>query len=235
MTKKQPDMKTFSALITGSTGMVGRAVLLECLDHERVSEVLVVNRSPLDLKHPKLREVLLSDFTKADTIQEALRPYDACFFCAGVSSIGMDEEKFKKLTYDLTVAFAQACHAANPDMVFNYVSGAGTDSSEQGRVMWARVKGATENAILKMGFRDAYAFRPGAILPQRGIRSRTGWYQAIYVVMRPLFPILQKFDSIVTTTQFGRAMINSVLYPQEQKHLDNPDIGVLSSRHPMLS
>lgn len=223
-------MKKFSAIITGSTGMLGRAVLLECLDSDRVSKVLVVNRSPLDLNHSKLREILLGDFTDADSIREEFRGYDACFFCAGVSSVGMNEEKFRRLTYDLTVAFARACHAASSDMVFNYVSGSGTDSSEKGRIMWARVKGATENAILKMGFQDAYAFRPGAVLPKRGIRSRTGWYQALYVMMRPFFPLLQRFDSIITTTQFGRAMINSVLHPQDKKHLENRDIGELAGQ-----
>lgn len=221
-------MRKFSAIITGSTGMVGKAVLLECLDHPQVERVLVVNRRPLGMKHPKLREDVVEDFREVGHLQNSFADYDACFYCAGVSVLGKSEEEYRAITYDLTKIFAETCHAANPEMVFNYVSGDGTDSTEQGGTMWARVKGATENLILEMGFRDAYAFRPGAILPERGIKSSTGWYNAIYVVMRPFFPLLRRLDSIITTTQFGRAMIQSVLRGAEKKHLTNRDIARLA-------
>lgn len=154
-------------IITGSTGMVGKGVLFECLDDPRITEVLVINRSSLDVRHDKLREMRLSDFTLIGQHSSDLGKYDACFFCMGVSSAGMSEEKYTKLTYDTAISFAISLHAVNPNMVFNYVSGTGTDSSEKGRIMWARVKGKTENDILKMGFKGAYMFRPGMIIPER--------------------------------------------------------------------
>ncbi len=215
-------------IITGSTGMVGRGVLLECLDDDRVVAVLAVNRRPLDIQHPRLTEIILNDFGNPGPIRDELKGYDACFFCMGVSSVGMDEKGYTRLTYHLTTCFADVLKELNPGMVFNYVSGAGTDSTEQGRLMWARVKGRTENTLLKMGFRDAYMFRPGIILPERGIRSRTGWVQGLLTVMRPFFPLLGKFKSVTTTSKIGRAMINAVYFPQEMKRLKGPAINALA-------
>ena len=221
-------MNTFRAILTGSTGMVGRAVLLECLDHPQVERVLVVNRRPLDVQPPKLREEILEDFRRVDRLRSVFADYDACFYCAGVSAVGKSEAEYRRITYDLTRTFAETCYAANPRMVFNYVTGQGADSSESGRVVWARVKGATENKLFDLGFGDAYAFRPGIILPERGIRSSTGWYNAFYVLARPLFPWLRRLSSVVTTTQFGRAMIHSVLRGTDRKKLENPDIARLA-------
>lgn len=207
--------------------MVGKAVLLECLDDAKVDEVLVINRSPLDMTHPKLKEMFLKDFTTLGEHNNGLEKYDACFFCMGVSSVGMDEKTFTQLTHAIATRFAAALYEKNPNMIFNYVSGVGTDSTEKGRVMWARVKGRTENDLMNMGFKAAYMFRPGMIIPERGIKSRTSWYQAIYVITRPLFPLFKKMKSVVTTTMVGKAMIATldqpefgpILHPKEIREL----------------
>ena len=157
-------------IITGSTGMVGKGVLLECLESPKNEKVLVINRSSLNNDHPKLKEELLSDFQQIDTIKDKLQVYDACFHCMGVSSAGKSEEEYHKLTFDITKSIVDACYAANVNMVLTYVSGAGTDSTEKVNTMWARVKGKTENYILNKGFKDAYMFRAGAIIPERGIK-----------------------------------------------------------------
>ena len=219
---------TKKVIITGATGMVGKGVLLECLDSPLITHVLLVNRSPIGMTHPKLAEVLLNDFTQIDTLKSQLQGYDACFFCMGVSSIGMNEDTFTRLTFDTAKAFADTLYEQNPKMVFTYVSGTGTDSSEKGSVMWARVKGKTENWILNKGFKDAYMFRPGVILPEKGIQSKTGWYNFFYVVFRPFFPLLKKSKNITSTTKVGLAMINTLVKPCDKKHLENADINVLA-------
>lgn len=211
-------------IITGSTGMVGKAALIECIEHEAVTGILVINRSPLQMKHSKLKELIHKDFTDFTPLEEQLMGYDACFHCMGVSSVGMSEKDFTHFTYDMTKALAELLYKLNPDMVFCYISGTGTDSTENGRVMWARVKGRTENLILNMGFKDAYAFRPGVILPEKGVKSKTAWYNALYVIMRPLFPLMRRMNSVALSSVVGKALINSVLHPQKLKHLENKDI-----------
>jgi uncharacterized protein YbjT (DUF2867 family) len=217
-------------IITGSTGMVGKGVLLECLDDPRVTQVLAINRNPVAIKHSKLKEVIHKDFGDFAPIQSELSGFDACFHCMGVSSAGMNEEQYTKLTYDISLALAKACYNANPNMVFNYVSGTGTDSSEQGRSMWARVKGKTENDILKLGFHKALMFRPGVIQPLRGIKSRTKLYQTIYVIMSPLWPVFKLLfgKNITDTTKIGKAMVNSVEQDLKSVHLENPQINELA-------
>lgn len=211
-------------IITGATGMVGKGVLYECLEDSRVKEVLVVNRHPLGLEHNKLKELLLSDFQNIVQHKDELKGYDACFFCMGVSVLGLSEKEYTSITYHITKAFADTLYDLNKEMVFNYVSGAGTDSSEKGRSMWVRVKGKTENYVLNKGFKDAYMFRPGAIIPEKGIKSRTGWYNAAYVLMRPFFSLLKKSKNITTTSKIGHAMINTVTASTQLKHLENIDI-----------
>lgn len=179
-------------IITGSTGMVGKGVLLECLDDDRISAVLLVNRSRIDIKHPKIKEIILKDFTDLSTIQHDLKNYNACFHCMGVSSAGMKEEQYFELTFTITESLVNVLYNFNPNMTFIYVSGDGTDSTENSKTMWARVKGKTENLILNKGFKDAYAFRPGIILPERGVKSKTKLYNSLYILMRPIFPILKK-------------------------------------------
>lgn len=215
-------------IITGATGMVGKGVLLECLDHPKISEVLIINRNSLEMQHIKLKEVLLKDFSQVASIKNELKEYEACFFCMGVSAMGMSEDKYTAITYYTAKAFADVLYELNPNMIFNYVSGSGTDSTEKGRQMWARVKGKTENYILNKGFKDAYAFRPGVIIPEKGIESRTGWYNIVYKITRPFFGWMKKSKNITTTTKIGLAMINSMSNTQKLKHLENKDINTLS-------
>lgn len=217
-------------IITGASGMVGRGVLLECLDHQEISEVLAIVRKPLGMDHPKLKELIHRDFSDFSPVKKSLAGYDACFHCMGVSSAGMKEADYKKLTYDISLALAKVLYDLNPEMTFNYVSGTGTDSSEKGRVMWARVKGKTENDILKLGFRQAFMFRPGAIIPKRGIKSRTKLYQFMYDYFMWMVKLIKLFapNSVVDTTQIGLAMINSSLRGYRKNHLDPKDILILA-------
>lgn len=221
---------TITVVITGATGMVGKAVLLECLESPSVESILVINRRPLGVDHPKLKEVLHSDFSDFSRLEKDLADYDACFYCMGVSSFRMSEADFTRYSFDYTKALADAFYKANPNAVFNYVSGAGCDSSEKGRVMWARVKGRTENYIFNRGFKDAYAFRPGAIFPVKGVQTKTKLYDLAYKVMTPFYPLLKKVTPIVESDEFGKAMINSVLYPQKLKKLENKDLIELSKK-----
>src|SRR5258706_1338923 len=198
-----------NVILFGPTGMVGQGVLRECLFDPGVERALSVARNSIGKQHPKLRECLQADLFDLSPIEKQLQGYDACFFCLGVSSVGMTEEAYRHVTYDLTLSVAQTLARANPNMTFIYVSGAGTDSTERGRSMWARVKGATENALLGLPFKAACMFRPALIQPLHGVRSKTALYRAFYAAMRPLLPWLYaRFPRYVTTTeQLGRAMI----------------------------
>jgi uncharacterized protein YbjT (DUF2867 family) len=216
-------------IITGATGMVGRSTLNECLVNDIVQEVLIINRRKLELEHPKLKEVIHTDFKDFSAIEKEFIGYDACFHCMGVTSVGKNEDEFSKLTFDITKSLADHCYAANPNMVFNYVSGAGTDSSEKGNTMWARVKGKTENYILNKGFKDAYMFRLGALIPEGEVSSGTSWYKYIYIAMKPFNPLLKKLKSFTTSSKFGKAMIHSVHANQALKHLENKDINKLAN------
>lgn len=215
-------------IITGSTGMVGRGVLLECLEDDRIESVLLLNRHPLDLKHPKIKELLVRDFFDWTGFLEQLKGYQACFFCLGISSVGMSEEAYSRITYDLTLALAKPLRELNPEMVFIYVSGTGTDSSEKGRIMWARVKGRTENALFALGFKAMYAFRPGLIIPEKGIRSRTKLYRIAYILLRPFFPLLMRMSSVTSTSRIGRAMIKLALNPVPPYYMENKEINRVS-------
>jgi uncharacterized protein YbjT (DUF2867 family) len=197
-----------NVLILGATGMVGQGVLRECLLAPDVGRVVALGRSSTGQHHEKLVDLVRADLMNVAGYEPELDRFDACFFCLGVSSAGMTEERYSRVTYDLTLAVATALAKRNASMTFIYVSGQGTDSTERGRSMWARVKGRTENALLKLPFK-AYMFRPGLIVPMHGIRSRTGWYNAIYAVIAPLVPLLRKVfpSSITTTEQMGRAML----------------------------
>ncbi len=210
--------------------MVGRSTLNECLRNKNVEHVLIVNRKRVGLVHPKLTEVIHADFMDFSPLVDHFKEYDACFHCMGVSSIGMDESQFNTLTFDITKSLADTCFAANSSIVMNYVSGTGTDSTEKGSTMWARVKGKTENYILNRGFKDGYMFRLGILLPEDGIKSSTGWYRIMYVIMAPLFPVLRRMESVTVSSLFGKAMINTLLYPQSNKHLENKDINALAHK-----
>jgi uncharacterized protein YbjT (DUF2867 family) len=213
-------------ILFGATGMVGQGVLRECLLDPGVQHILSIVRTPSGQDHPKLRELVHSNFFDYSTIESELTGLDACFFCLGVSSAGIDEAKYTHLTYDLTLAAAATLARLNPNMTFLYVSGAGTDSTEHGRTMWARVKGKTENALLKLPFRAAYMFRPGFIQPLHGIRSKTKLYQFFYTALNPILPLLKSAfpNSILTTEELGRAMINVAKHSYPKPILQVPDI-----------
>ena len=217
-------------IITGATGMVGKGVLLECLDHKEIDEVLIIGRNGTDIKHPKIKILIHKDFTDFSAVRHNLDSFDACFFCMGVSAAGLSEEGYRKITYDYTMALARELFSLNPCITFNYVSGAGTDSSEKGRMMWARVKGKTENDILKIGFKKAHMFRPGMIIPLRGIKSRTRSYQFMYDYFLWLVRFIKSIapETVVTTTQIGLAMINSMSRDYPLKVLGPKDILKLS-------
>ena len=218
-----------NVLLFGATGMVGQGVLRECLLDPRVDRVLVVGRSSLGRQHPKLREQVVQNLFDLSALDADLAGMDACFFCLGVSSAGMSEERYTRTTYDLTMAVAETLARLNPDMTFVYVSGMGTDGTERGRTMWARVKGRTENALLRLPFRAAYMFRPAAIIPLHGIRSRTRWYRVLYAVTKPLWPMLRRLAPgyVTTTERVGQAMINVAAAGAPMRIIENPDINRL--------
>jgi hypothetical protein len=219
-------------IIFGATGMVGKGVLLECLDDERVEDVLVVTRHPTDVSHPKLHEVVHEDFFAFVGIQSQLVDFDACFFCLGVSSIGVSESEYLRLTYDLTLAAATAiASVTSRRLTFCYVSGEGTDSTERGRVAWARIKGKTENALLRLPFKAAFMFRPGYIQPLKGIRSKTRWYQALYDVAGLFYPLFRVLlpRYVTTTVNIGRAMIQVAAGEYSRQILSSADINHLAA------
>jgi uncharacterized protein YbjT (DUF2867 family) len=213
-------------VIFGATGMVGQGVLRECLLDPEIERVLSVVRSLTGQAHAKLREVIHGDFMDFSAIEADLSGYDACFFCLGVSSAGMTEGEYTRLTYGITMAAATTLARLNPGMMFEYISGTGTDSTEKGRSMWARVKGRTENALLALPFKAAYMFRPGFIQPLHGIRSKTRAYRILYAVTMPLLPVLRGvFSQYVTTTErLGRAMIAVAKHGYPKKVLEMRDI-----------
>jgi uncharacterized protein YbjT (DUF2867 family) len=213
-------------ILFGATGMVGQGVLRECLLSCEVHNVLTVGRTATGQRDPKLSEIVPKDLADLALIERELADYDACFFCLGVSSAGLRETDYTRVTYDLTLAVARTLLKINPDMTFIYVSGTGTDSSEKGRRMWARVKGRTENDLLKLGFKHAYMLRPGYIQPLDGIRTKTRVYAVFYAILAPFYPLFKAIvpQYVTTTRQVGRAMIQVALNGATQTHLENRDI-----------
>jgi uncharacterized protein YbjT (DUF2867 family) len=213
-------------ILFGATGMVGQGVLRECLRDDAVSQVVCVGRTALGMQHPKIEELLTADLFDLDRFEGQLRGFDACFFCLGVSSKGMSEGDYRRFTYDLTLAVADVLARANPGMTFVYVSGAGTDSSERGGSMWARVKGATENALLRLPFKAAYMFRPGVIVPLDGIQSKTPTYRVFYNVLGVLLSPLQRLfpRSMSTTRTIGLAMVEVARHGVKSPILGPEDI-----------
>lgn len=204
-------------IITGATGMVGEGVLIECLENDAVKKVLMVNRKSYPLQHSKLEELLVPDFTKLDAVMDSLKGYDACFYCAGVSSVGMKEDKYTFITYDTTLSFAKQLLQANPSMVFDFVTGSHTDVN--GKAMWARVKGKTEVALMNIGFKGQYNFRPGFMKPFKEQKNVKGIFKPIIAVFPLLFP-----KKSLTLKQVGQAMINTVSKGYPKQVLEIPDI-----------
>jgi len=218
-------------ILFGATGMVGQGVLRECLLDDGVEQVLTIGRVSTGQRHAKLREVVHKDLLDYSAIEGALSGYDACFFCLGVSAAGMTEQDYTRVTYDLTLAAARVLARLNPGMTFIYVSGTGTDSSEKGRTMWARVKGRTENALLQFPFKAKYMFRPGFIQPLHGIVSKTKLYRVLYTVVGPLYPVWKTLlpRYVTTTEQVGRAMLHVARHGAPKTLLENVDINALAS------
>lgn len=214
------------AIITGATGMIGEGVLHECLNHSDVESVLIINRKPFGVTHPKLKEIIHNNFFDFSSIQDELKNYNACFFCLGTTSVGKKEEEYTKITFDITKALADILVKLNHDITFCYISGAKTDGTEKGRSMWARVKGRTENYILNLGFKDAYAFRPGIIEPTKGLNNILKPYKylsPLLVLIKLLFP-----KYICSLKEIGLAMINSAAKGYDKKVLEVVDIKTLA-------
>ena len=216
-------MTDIKVIITGATGMVGEGVLFECLQNPTVSEVLIVNRKHYELQHPKLKELILPDFFQLSRFSENIIGYDACFFCAGVSSVGMKEDRYTRITYDTTMAFAKGLLTVNSKMVFTYVSGSHTDSSEKGKLMWARIKGKTENDLAKLPFKAEYNFRPGAMLP---FPEQKNWKTAYKVIVKIIKVVSPK--NVLSMQEVGRAMINAVTGGYPKNILEVSDIKQLA-------
>ena len=215
-------------IITGTTGMVGEGVLLTCLNNPAISEVLSVSRRSNGVKHPKLRECLVSDFSRLESIESQLRGYDACFYCAGVSSVGMTEEAYTQITYNTAVHFATTVQRLNPGMVLTHISGLHTDGTEKNKTMWARVKGRAENAMMRLPFRGVYNFRPGFMSPVPGQQHVKKLFRVMLVLtplVRLLFP-----SQMLTLDEVGRAMINAVNKGYEKQVLEIADIRALAAR-----
>lgn len=215
-----------NVIITGASGMVGKGVLLECLDSPHISGVTMINRRSLGMNHTKLTEVILPDFANSSSLE--LSGFDACYFCLGVSALGLNEKQYKAITYDLTLNFARHLIKHSPQAIFCYVSGQGTNVKS--KTMWSRVKGQTEEDLKAMPFKKVYCFRPGFIQPLKGIRSRTGWYNTIYTLLKPLYKPLKTIfnNSITDTTALGIAMINILLWGWAHDTLDNGAINQLA-------
>lgn len=219
-------------LLFGATGMVGQGVLRECLLADDVKSVLTLGRSSSGQHHPKLRELLHSDLFDYSAIESELRGFDACFFCLGVSAAGISEAEYTRLNHDLTLAAAQTLARLNPEMTFIYVSGAGTDSTEQGRTKWARVKGKTENDLLRLPFKSVYLFRPGVIQPLYGARSKTTSYRVFYTILKPVLSLLRALlpNVILTTEVIGQAMLTVARHGAAKSVLETSDINAVSEK-----
>lgn len=218
-------------LIFGATGMVGQSVLIECIQDPNVEMIQTIGRSITGIHNKKLHEIKHTNLFDLEEIENKLTGFDACFFCLGVSSFRMTEEQYSRITYDLTLTIAKTLSKLNPNMTFIYVSGSGTDSTENGRTMWARVKGKTENELLKLPFKATYMFRPGGIIPQKNVKSKTKLYQIIYDVTKPLYPILKKVfpNSITSSEQVGRAMIQIAKSGYHTPIIESKDINSAGS------
>ena len=211
-----------NVIVTGATGMVGEGVLHICLDHPDVESILVLGRRSCGVSHPKLKELVVNDLYDLSSVKEQLKGYNACFFCLGTTSVGKSEEEYRKITYDLTMNTARTLAPINPAMTLCYVSGLGTDGTEKGKIMWARVKGKTENDLAALPFKAVFNFRPGGIRPIKGMKNTL----MLVKMLNPLFPLLQILfpKSVVSLEDIGRSMINVSLNGYSKTVLECEDI-----------
>ena len=227
-------MNKLKVIITGATGMVGEGVLHECLKHADVEKVLVITRKPCGYSHPKLTEIVHDNFFNITSLDDKLKGYNACYFCLGVTSLGKNEAEYTKLTYTLTLNFATTLAMLNPDMTFCYISGAGTDSTEKGRTMWARVKGKTENDLMKLSFKQVYNFRPFGIIPFLPLKPSQTYYKT-YKYLGWLFSLMKVItpNYVITLKDLAAAMINSSLIGYSRNNLEVKDIKILAKATPL--
>lgn len=225
-------MKNYvDVLITGATGMVGKSVLLECIRDNRVKNIYLVNRVPVNIKSPKIIEFIVDDFLKVGDLKRKIKNCDACFHCMGITSFGQNSNYYYKVTYEMTKSLADLVYDINPNSIMTYVSGEGTSTKENSIIDWANVKGKTENYILNRGFKDAYMFRLGLLIPENGIKAKTKLYNLFYTIMTPFYPLMKLIPSITTSSKLGLAMINCVYFPENDKYLNNRKINNLSKMH----
>jgi nucleoside-diphosphate-sugar epimerase len=227
----QSNKMKIRVVIFGSTGMIGQAVSRECIKSPDVERILLVNRRSSNVEHEKVKELIHSDFFDVSSLAAEFSHYDTCFYCLGVSALGLSEDRYSMITYEMTVSIAEVLIKAQPNFTFCYISGSGTDTSEKGKSMWARVKGKTENRLLSMPFNNAYMFRPGYIQPMKGIRSRTKWYNLMYAVLKPFYFILKRFKRLATdSSTLGKAMIRVALNGFHKHIIETADINFLGRR-----
>ena len=215
-------------LITGSTGMVGKSVLCECIKDDRINKIYLINRSSNGIKNLKISELIVKDFLSVKNIKSKIKNLDACFHCMGITSFGHNKKYYYKVTYEMTKLITDLVYEINPRAVMTYVSGEGTNAKENSKISWANVKGKSENYILSKGLKDSYMIRLGLLIPENGIKAKTWLYNFFYTMMTPFYLIMKMIPSITTSSKLGKAMINCVYFPTEDKYLDNRKINMLS-------
>ena len=218
-------------LITGSTGMVGKSVLYQCIRDNRVKNIVLINRLPVDLKNEKITELIIEDFLNIGELKSEINNCDACYHCMGITSFGQNSDYYYKVTFEMTKVLTDLVYEINPNAVMTYVSGEGTSTKENSNIPWANVKGKTENYILNKGLKDAYMIRLGLLIPENGIKAKTKLYNLFYTLMKPLYPLMKLLPTITTSRKLGLAMINCLYFPLKNKYLDNRKINNLCKKH----
>ena len=218
-------------LITGSTGMVGKSVLYQCIEDDRVKNIVLINRLPVDLKNEKITELIIEDFLNIGELKSKINNCDACFHCMGITSFGQKSDYYYKVTFEMTKVLTDLVYEINPNAVMTYVSGEGTSTKENSNIPWANVKGKTENYILNKGLKDAYMIRLGLLIPENDIKAKTKLYNLFYTLMKPLYPLMKLLPTITTSSKLGLAMINCLYFPLKNKYLDNKKINNLCKIH----
>ena len=218
-------------LITGSTGMVGKSVLNECINDNRIGKIYLINRAPVNLKSSKISEFILDDFLKIRELKNTISNCDACFHCMGITSFGQNSNYYYKVTFEMTKELTDLVYEINPNSVMTYVSGEGTSKNENSKIPWANVKGKAENYILNKGLKDAYMIRLGLLIPENGVKAKTKLYNLFYTLMIPFYPLMKLIPTITTSSKLGLAMINCLYFPLNDKYLDNKKINKLSKMH----
>ena len=218
-------------LITGSTGMVGKSVLYQCVNDNRVKNIILINRVSVDLKNEKITELIIEDFLNIGELKSKINNCDACYHCMGITSFGQNSDYYYKVTFEMTKVLTDLVYKINPNAVMTYVSGEGTSTKENSNIPWANVKGKTENYILNKGLKDAYMIRLGLLIPENGIKAKTKLYNLFYTLMKPLYPLMKLLPTITTSRKLGLAMINCLYFPSKNKYLDNRKINNLCKKH----